>query len=199
MNKSELNSILKKARLPEVSGESLEDFPRRVAARLSRNDPPPRRARNFWPGLAWGAGLAACLVIAFAAGHWRGRVEMESAAAKDPLANLKLIRETLAMFPNHVRAIVQDEQGLKLVLSDSGGVPASPAIYVRICDGAHCSSFVTFSGQEIQVAGQKVTVLSDPRGEIILTGAQFVWSSAGRNTAANPLKISAQNLGPVTL
>jgi hypothetical protein len=199
MNKSELESILKKARLPEIPGESIEDFPRRVASRLSRHDPPPRRAPGFWPRLAWAFALAACLVIAFAAGHWRNRMETQTAAANDPLASLKLIRETLAMFPNHVRAIVQDEQGLKLVLSDSGSVPASSAIYVRICDGAHCSSFVTFSGQEIQVAGQKVTVLSDPRGEIILTGAQFVWSTTGRTTAANPLKISARNLGPVML
>jgi len=197
MNKTELDSILKKARLPEIPGESLEMFPRRVAERLSRDDPPPRAARSYSPHLAWACGLAACAVIAFVAGHWRGR--METATTPDPLASLKLIRETLAMFPNRVRAIVQDGEGLKLVLSDTGGVPDSPAIYVRISDGARSSSFVTFSGQEILVAGRKITVLSDPRGGIILTGSQFVWSSGGPPSAASHLKIEAKNLGTVAM
>ena len=70
------------------------------------------------------------------------------------------------MFPHQVRAIVQDESGLKLVLSDSGDVPVSPPLYVRISDGGHSSSFVTFSGQEIQAAGQSITVLADARGGI---------------------------------
>lgn len=199
MNNPELESILKKARLPDTFPESLEMLPRRVAARLKRGDPAPRPARRFAPHLAWACGLAACAVIAFAAGLWRGRMETGTGAAADPLASVKLIRETLAMFPHQVRAIVQDEDGLKLVLSDSGDVPASPALYVRICDGKHCSSFVTFSGQEIQVAGRTITVLADGRGGIILTGSQFVWSSAGRTDAIDHLKIEARNLGAITM
>ena len=199
MNNPELDSILQKARLPDPLPESLEMLPRRVAARLNRDDPAPCPARGFSPHLAWACGLAACAIIAFAAGLWRGRMETGPIAAADPLASIKLISETLAMFPNQVRAIVQDEDGLKLVLSDSGDVPASPALYVRICDGKHCSSFVTFSGQEIQVAGRKITVLADGRGGIILTGSQFVWSSAGRTEAADHLKIEARNLGAITM
>ena len=200
MNNPELDSILKKARLPEASPESLEMLPRRIMARLHRDDPAPRPARRFSPRLAWAIGLAACAVIAFAT-DWFGHLDTETGpiAATDPLASIKLIRETLAMFPNQVRAIVQDEDGLKLVLSDTGDVPASPALYVRICDGKHCSSFVTFSGQEIQVAGQKVTVLADGRGGIILTGSRFVWSSAGRTDAVKDLKIEARNLGAVAM
>ena len=199
MNNPELESILKKARLPEAFPESLEMLPRRVAARLQRDEPAPRPARRFSPHLAWACGLAACAVIAFAAGLWRGRMETGAIPATDPLASIKLIRETLAMFPNQVRAIVEDEDGLKLVLSDTGDVPASPALYVRICDGKHCSSFVTFSGQEILVAGQKITVLADARGGIILTGSQFVWSSAGRTDAGKDLKIEARNLGALAM
>ena len=199
MNNPELESILKKARLPETLPESLEMLPRRVAARLKRGDPAPRPARRFSPHLAWACGLAACAAIAFAAGLWRGRMETGTVAAADPLASVKLIRETLAMFPNQVRAIVQDEDGLKLVLSDSRDVPASPALYVRICDGKHCSSFVTFSGQEIQVAGRKITVLADGRGGIILTGSKFAWSSTGRTDAIDHLKIEARNLGAIVM
>ena len=37
-----------------------------------------------------------------------------------------------------------------------------------------------FNGQEIQIAGQKLTMLSDAHGGIILTGNEFVWSSDER-------------------
>ena len=199
MNKTELESILKKARLPEIAGESLEMFPRRVAGRLDRHDPLPRPARNLSRRVAWAFGLAACVVIAFAAGHWRGRMETGTIPAADPLASIKLIRETLALFPNQVRAIVQDEDGLKLVLSEHGDVPSSPPLYVRICDGAHCSSFVTFSGQEIEIAGQKITVLADLRGGIILAGSRFVWSSTEQTDAGKNMKIEAKVLGAVVM
>ena len=126
-------------------------------------------------------------------------METKATAENDSLTNVKLIHETLAMFPNRVRAIVQDEHGLNLVLSDSADVPASTPIYVRICDGKHCSSLVTFSGQEIQIAGQKITVLADTRGGIILTGNQFVWSNSERSYAGNHLKIEAKNLGSVAM
>ena len=194
MNKSQLDSILKKARLPEVSEESSESFPRRIVARLKHHEVQSPHARNFLPRLAWAFGLAACVLVAFAIGHWSGQMETNNIAASDSLANLKLIRETMAMFPNRVRAIVQDERGVNLVLSDQDNVPASTPIYVRICDGKRCSSLVTFSGQEIQVAGQKLTVLSQPDGGIILTGNQFVWSNTERTYAGNQLKIEAKNL-----
>ena len=199
MNQPELEFILKKAHLPEIPGESLEMFPRRIVARLKRNDVPNHAARKFSPQLAWAFGLMACIVIAFAIGHWRKPMEPAAIAANDSLMNTKLIRETLALFPNRVRAIVQDERGLNLVLSENDDVPASTPLYVRICDGKQCSSLVTFSGQEIQVAGQKVTVLTDVRGGIILTGNQFVWSNTERTYAGNHLKIEARNLGLTTM
>ena len=199
MKKPELESILKCARLPEIAEESLEMFPRRIVARLRRDDPLPRAPRNFLPRPAWAFGLAACVVLAFAVGHWRGRMQTAAIPAPDSLASAKLIRETRALFPNRLRAIVQDQRGLNLLLSDRDDVPDSPPLYVRICDGKHCSSFVTFSGQEIQVDGQKITVLADARGGIILTGNHFVWSNTERIDAGNPLKIEARNLGPAAM
>jgi hypothetical protein len=199
MNTPELESVLKKARTPEISGESLEMFPRLIAARLNRNVPAVRATRNFSPRLAWAFGLAVCAAVAFAIGHWSGRLERGTIPATDSLASLKLVREMVAMFPNRVRAIVQDERGLNLVLSDYDDVPVSPALYVHICDGKHCSSFVTFSGQEIQVAGQKLTVLADARGGIILEGNQWLWSSMEPIYAGNHLKIEARDLGSIPM
>ena len=199
MNKPQLESVLKKARLPEISDESLEIFPRRIVARLKRNEPPVHPTRHFAFNLAWAFGLAACVVIAFGIGHWTGREQAGTTSAPDTLASVKLIHETMAMFPNRVRAIVDDEHGLNLVLSKDNDVPASPPIYIRISDGRHSFSFVTFSGQEIQAGGQKLTVLSDAQGGIILAGEQFLWSNTGQLAIQNNLKISAKNLGSISM
>ena len=72
-------------------------------------------------------------------------------------------------------------------------------MYIHICDGKQCSSFVTFSGQEIQVAGQKVVILSDAHGGIILTGDQFVWANAEKISVGGHLKIEAKTLGPMVM
>ncbi len=199
MNKPELESILKRARLPEIPGESLEMFPRQIVTCLKRNNPPIQAERNFPLRLAWAFGLAACIVIAFAINHWSAPINSGTITVPDTLANTKLIQQTLAMFPNQVRAIVENEHGLNLILSDKDDVPASAPLYVRICDGKHCASFVTFSGQEIQVAGQAVTVLADARGGIILTGNKFVWSNTEGTYAGNHLRIEAKNLGLATM
>jgi hypothetical protein len=194
MNDSELDSLLKKARMPRPPEEFWEDLPRQMVWRLNR--PPeenPRPGRTWHPRLAWRLAAAVCIIAAFAIGHWRGKTEAES-ASNDILGNMKFVGETLAMFPNQVRAIVHDDRGLNLVLSDNEKIPPSSPLYIRICDGDKCSSFVTFSGQEIQVAGQKLTVLSDAHGGIILEGHQFVWSSNERKLVENHLKIEAKTL-----
>ena len=198
MNDSELEKKLKAAREPALDADYQEAFPRLVLAGLRAA--PQRQMlteRSWLPRFAWGLATAACLAVAFAAGHWSGR--MERASATDALADAKLVHETLAMFPNRVRAIVKDERGLNLVLSEHEDVPASTPIYVRICEGNRCSSLVTFSGQEIQIAGQKLTVLSEADGGIILEGNKFLWSTGKPLYADKNLKIEAKNLGPVEM
>jgi len=203
MNDSELETKLKAAREPDLPADYLGSFPQTVLKNL-RSSPREgalgervlrKRAifrRPWLPRLAWVMATTACILIAFAIGHRRGLVEGHS--EQDVLADAKLIRETLAMFPNQVRAIVQDEHGLKLVLADKPDVPDSTPIYVHFCDDNRCSSLVTFSGQEIQIGEQKLTVLSEPDGGIILEGNQFVWSTSKHNLTQNGLKIEAKTL-----
>lgn len=198
MNDSELDARLKAAREPALPRDYQETFAQTVLQNL-RSSPWKPAGKGHW-GLrhwVWGVATTACILIAFAVGHWRGLAEAK--AGKDVLANAKLVQETLNMFPNRVRAIVQDERGLNVVLSDTENVPASTPIYVRICDGKRCSSLVTFSGQEIQIAGQKLTVLSQPDGGIILEGNKFVWSSSEPVYAGRKFKIEAKNLGTITM
>ncbi|HXF09737.1 MAG TPA: hypothetical protein VN625_03055 [Desulfuromonadaceae bacterium] len=191
MNDSELTALLKKARVPEPSGELWDELPGRVARQLNRaRTETSHSVRGGFSRWAWGMATALCVVMAFIAGHWHGQM----AEKKDALASGKVVRETLAMFPNRVRAIVEDEHGLNLVLSENEDVPASSPLYLRVCDGKQCASVVTFSGQEIQVAGRKMTVLADGHDGVILMGNNFAWSSREPAMAKNNLKIEAKNL-----
>ncbi|HWY30832.1 MAG TPA: hypothetical protein VNX46_08770 [Candidatus Acidoferrum sp.] len=199
MDNPELESILKEARLPEIPVESLEMFPRHVVVRLRQKPQPLRPVRNSPFRFAWAVGFSVCLVIAIMTGQRDEPVKSSSPIVPDTLADSRLIQETLALFPNQIRAIVENDQGLDLILSEKKDVPVSAPVYLHICDGKHCSSFVTFSGQEIQVAGQTVAVLLDARGGIILMGKTFVWSSSQRTIAVNHLKIEAKNLEPETM
>ena len=198
MNDSELEKKLKAAHTPVLAGDYQADFPRLVLANLRSSPPEKIPAPNSWrPRLAWCFAAALLLVAAFGLGHWRGREAVASSTGI--LENAKVICETLALFPNQVRAIVQDEHGLKLVLAERADVPDSPPLFVHICDGKNCASVVTFSGQEIELAGQKITVLSEAGGGIILEGKEFVWSSSAQTAAHNGLKIEARAIVGGTL
>lgn len=194
MNDAELNRILKSAEAPRRSNEYWEEFPDRVRRQMNRPLPPERRASHWLPRLAWASGLATVLVLAgFILGHQFAQTETAN-GNNQLLQNGKLIREVLAMFPNRVRAIVKDESGLQLVISDSEDVPASTPLWVKVCQGERCTTLVTFSGQEVEVAGQKLTVLADSANGVILVGDRFAWASDGPKDGMRDLKIQARPL-----
>ncbi len=208
MNDSDLDSILRNARIPQPPEDFWTEMPSQMARQLNRSrmegvqpiiQPSPAR----FPRLAWGVATIFCIVTAFGIAHWRGQAQREAQreanSSQDVLANAQFVRETLATFPGQVRAIVEDQRGLNVILSATDNIPASSPLYVRVCNGKECAAMVTFSGQEIQIAGQKMTVLSDPHGGIILMGNDFAWSSSGPALAKNNLKITAKNLDPNTL
>jgi hypothetical protein len=194
MNDAELNRILKSAEVPRRPADYWKEFPERVTRQLNRPQRPERRAAPWLRRLVWAGGLAIVLVLAgYYAGRQSGRNQAASANGQ-LLQNEKLIREVMAMFPNRVRAIVKDESGLRLVLSDHDDVPGSTPLWVKVCQGTHCTTLVTFSGQELEIAGQKLTVLSDAKGGVILEGDRFAWASAGSGLAPADLKIQAKPL-----
>jgi len=197
MKNTDLDAVLRKASVPQPPEEFWIELPQQVARQTNRSR--SGRTEGVHPAhhrltrLSWGLATAVCIVIAFSIGHWKGQKELE-ANSKDVLANPQFVRETLAAFPGQVRAIVEDEHGLNVVLSDTDDVPVSTPLYVRISRGKEVVAVVTFSGQEIQIAGQKMTVLSDAQGGIILMGTDFAWSSGGPAMAKNDWKITAKNL-----
>jgi hypothetical protein len=198
MNNSELNELLKRASVPERSEDYWADFPRQVRLRLRRYRQPalPRPVSRLLPRLAVGMSVAVCCLVAgFLFGRWRGGVEASNQLLQSP----KFLRETLSLFPNRVQAVIQDDQGVRLVLSDQADVPVSSPLWIKVCDGQRCLALVTFSGQEIQVAGQRVTVLANSHGDVLLVGDHFAWPTTEWTSAKASLKIEAKNLGPLAM
>ena len=195
MNNSELEKKLRAAHEPKFPADYPADFSRAVFAGLRASHASrltPHASHHWQPRLAWGLAVALLVIAGFGLRPSRHREVVVAAA--DLLENAQLTRETLALFPNQLRAITQDEHGLKLELAERADVPDSPPLFVRICDGKNCFSAVTFSGQEISVAGKKLTVLAEADGGIILTGEQFAWSSSAPNASRAGLEIKAKAL-----
>ena len=192
MNNSQLTKLLKSVPAPERSPEFWEQLPGRISAKVYWREmrrTGPDAALRHPQRVAWGISLATvCLLVGFAFVQWRGTEK-----ANEWLRNERLIREVLGMFPNQIQAIVQDESGLRLVLADEPNVPESTPLWVKICEVGHCRSIVTFSGQTLQIAGQRVEVLADARGDVMLVGDHFFWS-AGNAAPKNQLRIDARQL-----
>ncbi len=194
MNDAELNQILKNANPPERPADYWQEFPAQVQRQLNRPLPPQRGPMRWWPRLAWtGAIATACVIGGFLMGHRFAGIEIADDHSQI-LQSQKLIQEVTAMFPNRVRAIVKTESEWQLILSDDANVPASTPLWVEVRQGGRCTTLVTFSGQEVQVAGQKMTVLADAGNGVILVGDRFAWSSADSKAGLRDLKIQARPL-----
>jgi hypothetical protein len=194
MNNADLDKVLKAARVPNRDSDYWNDFPRRVLAEARRRPLPTEAARTRWTmRLAWGASVAtACVLLGFALGHWRG--QSDARAANGLLQNSKVIQEVMMLFPNRVRAVIQEGDSFRVVLAEEANVPASTPLWVKICHGDKCVALVTFSGQELEVAGQQLTVLASAEGGVIVLGDRFAWASDGAKGGLQDLKIQARAL-----
>jgi hypothetical protein len=199
MNNSDLERLLKSAEAPARSDEYWEQFPRRVTARTHWQTQPAGKPLTESPRrpspaiLAWGLGLvSACIVVRLAIGFWRGRAPRQTALQLTQAT--KYYREIEALFPNQIRAIVFDDQGARLILAEKADVPNSPPVFLKVCGPHGCQRFVTFSGQQIRINGNECDVLMDARGNVLLVGKRFVWSSASLGSETSPYRIEAKTL-----
>lgn len=178
MTDRELDELLKQARVPDRKPEYWMDFPGIVRLRLrpGSTESVARHPRATHRLAGWAVGLAAaCVLLAFIFGFRadKGREGDESMAAMQ-----KYFREMQGLFPNQVRAIIFDGAGPRLILSEKADVPSSSPLLVKFCSGKQCRSFVTFSGQQLEINGQKFEVLAGGGDEVILVGHNSAWSSA---------------------
>jgi hypothetical protein len=216
MNDLELDRLLKSAPVPQKPEEYWRQFPGRVMAKIhwrqagtgaNRNadiQVSPTRSRLHLllstraflskvrlPALGL-ALVAVGILVGVAFGLWQGRrVPLEVQQLGQAR---KYFHEITGLFPNQVQAIVFDEQGAHLVLAEQPDVPVSTPLYVRICGPNGCTSFVTFSGQQIRVNGDVFEVLTDRRGDVLLVGRQSVWSSDQAQARSGPYRIEAKPL-----
>jgi hypothetical protein len=185
----QFDDLLKSACAPQRSPGYWENFPKRVTARLSEGirieATASGRSRQLW---AWGlAGACALLIVGL--GLW---IKTQADAASPNYA--KLYREIESMFPNQVRAIVLENGGATLELSDTPDIPSSPPLRVDVCRDQQCRTYITLSGQQIRVNGEGWDVLSDGVGHVLVVGPSVVWTSAEPTRRAGAFHIEAQPL-----
>jgi hypothetical protein len=183
-----LDELLKAAKVPERSTGYWEAFPKRVTAQLAAVTRAGATAtwRYAW---AWRLAVAtACFLIALGVGLWF--------KARRPAGPnyAKLYHEIEAMFPNQVRAIAVDQQGVRLDLADKPDVPASSPLLVNVCRNRQCRAFITFSGQQIRVNGERWDVLANGQGEVFVVGKRSVWSSEEPKQRVGAYRINVQPL-----
>lgn len=195
MKDNELDQLLKSVPIPRRDDGYWQVFPKKVTAGLHwRTQKAEHPATNpFYKAkhlALWGVSMAAaCLIVGFIFGFWRGR---DSHLDSGQLAEArKYYNEIEALFPNQVQAIVFDRQGPHLILANQANVPSSPPFYVKVCGPKGCQGFITFSGQQILVNGESCEVLADDQGRIMLVGNSHVWSA---NQPSNSIRVEAKPL-----
>jgi len=189
MKDHELDELLKSASVPERSNGYWQDFPRNITVKARRHAP-IRQKNQAW--VWWLAPISVGCAIAMVVFFHRTAVLRPLPADEQLAAARKCFRELEALFPHQLQAIVLDHNGPRMVLADAPSVPDSPPFYLRICGPKACESFVTFSGQQIEVRGEKCEVLADDNGRIFLAGQHHVWSERDSTSA---LRIEAMPLG----
>ena len=204
MNDSDLNELLRRARVPERSEHAWKelagDTVRGLNLRRDQVDGLALRghalaARAHLPGkriALWSAVFAtACVLIALALNHWRAdRTEPNN----DLAAAQKLFSELNALFPDQLEAVVFDGSTPRLVLAEQTSQHKGTPIFVRLCGAQGCQRVITFSGQRVSLNGESCEVLLDARGHVIVTGERFVWSSGDEPSAQGGYRIEAAML-----
>ncbi|MCG3147462.1 MAG: hypothetical protein PCFJNLEI_00902 [Verrucomicrobiae bacterium] len=158
--KSDLDKLLKSGRVPERSLGYWEHFPKRVIRHLTATATRDPRHWGAWAMSLAGAGVLAGIFLFLPS----------RPPAPTPVAYGRLYREITALFPNQVQAIVVDEHGVKLELSETANVPRSQPLLVNACNPAGCRHVITFSGQQVKINGDTWDVLVNGQNEVVVAG-----------------------------
>lgn len=196
MNDRELDKMLKFASLPEQPAEFWEQLPRRITTKIhwqSQQRTALRVEPQRYDILDWALGAGVVAVVCLVSLLLQPR--RNSPTVADPMAIAeKCFRETEALFPNQVQAIVFDEAGPRVVLAEKADIPTSPPLYLKICGPRGCQEIVTFSGQQVRVNGDVCDVLTDATGNVMLAGDHMFWSSQSVGTKAGRYRIEARTM-----
>jgi len=195
MTAKDLDAHLRAVPVPAKPPEYWEEFPLRVRAACSRPQGSEPTATGHWqqpmPGrLPWNW-LAPAAVAGFVlAGAVLGFLPSTSRISREEEAGYSEVwREVDALFPHQVRSVVFGPGGPELVLSEQANLPAEPTLVVRGCGPAGCTTALTRSGQQVVLGGERLDVLQDAQGNVLVAGSTAVWP-----LAPGSLKIQARVL-----
>ena len=185
MNDNDLKTMLRRMEVPEPTPEGRLVALRRAQRAFAESAPEPVR---WWRGrrtlLAAGT-LAMCAIIIALAPARRGDTPLGDQPAPWSgvvAAQQKLFRETLAVFPNELRAVVSNEAGPHVVLSEAPSVTSGEPVVLEIRKDGHTVRLATFGGERIEIRlgerQQSIEVLVSGSGEVQVVGPDFYWSPA---------------------
>jgi hypothetical protein len=164
------------------------------AARDRLKSSRPGTHPRFATWLLWPLAAAACVLLAWISIRpaTPGKNLTTAPPARQEDAAAVILREVSALFPNQVRSIVKDESGLQMMLADEPDIKPAQALVLKICDTRSCREIITFIGQNIEVAGHKVTVRTENGGRVILDGERFLWSSDLKKQSGSDIHIESR-------
>jgi hypothetical protein len=141
-------------------------------------------------------GAAACAALAWLALRPPEAADNNAGPPVTPEEDVAsvLLREFSALYPNQVKSIVQDSHGIELSLADQPYASSGKPLALRVCEPRGCREIITFSGQNIEVAGHAVTVRTGNGDRVILDGERFMWSSDLEESPAPGVHIKSRRL-----
>lgn len=122
--------------------------------------------------------LAGVTGLILAAVVWTFRPAPPDFSAEEVAGYSQVWREVDSLFPHQVRSVVFGPDGPELVLSEQPTLPTEPTLVVRGCGPAGCLTVLTRSGQQVTLGGERMEVLQDVHGRVLVAGASSVWPSA---------------------
>lgn len=182
MTSEELHQRLRSVPLPPRTPEYWEEFPGRIrtACMTSQRPADTRRSGPSFPQrLCWNwMALAGVAGLVLAALVWTFRPAPSDFSADEVAGYSQVWREVDALFPHQVRSVVFGPDGPELVLSEQATLPTEPTLVVRGCGPTGCLTVLTRSGQQVTLGGERLEVLQDVHGKVLVAGASSVWPSA---------------------
>jgi hypothetical protein len=142
------------------------------------------RARKIAPfprWALWPLAAAACILLAFLVKRPPATAPETAMEPQDEAAII--FREVSALYPNQVKAITRGRDGLQLTLADEPVAESGKPLVLRVCENSACEDIITFSGQQITVAGHDVTVRTSSDGRVTLQGDELLWNSDSRESS----------------
>lgn len=201
MNNEELDRLLRRSVTPpERDAEYWRDFPGAVCERIATL--PPRdpktvlhSAPNAFPsGVHWltrrWLPLVATLVallVSFETGRRIGRTDPTAIRGEEIREARVLLEELSNFFPGQLIAVSLNGRSPEVVLSPTADLTASTPVIIRMCTGSRnsCQSFITFSGRQIEVDGERYDVLLTAQGDVLVVGETGLPRFVGRSLEAS--------------